>query len=91
MEKSLFLEVRNAEHLRDFQLLIEFNDGKTLIVDLENRLEGKVFEPLKNMDFFKKFQIRYNTIEWPNGADFAPEYLYEIGIPPQKELLTKTA
>jgi len=34
------------------------------------------------LDYFKNFQIKYNTIEWENGADYAPEYLYEIGEQP---------
>ena len=49
-------------------------------VDLESDLVGKVFEPLKNKDYFKAFSIKYNTVEWENGADFAPEFLYEKGI-----------
>jgi hypothetical protein len=28
---------------------------------------------------FKRFSVKFNTIEWENGADFAPEYLYERG------------
>jgi hypothetical protein len=79
MEKVFFLEVINAKHLKDYQILVEFNDGTSVVADLERSLEGTVFEPLKDPVFFKQFSIKFNTIEWPNGADFAPEYLLEIG------------
>jgi len=42
-------------------------------------LLGSAFTPMKDIENFKKFAIVYNTIEWENGADFAPEYLYDIG------------
>lgn len=51
-------------------------------VDLAEYLQTKsnygVFAPLKNVDFFKNFQLGANTIEWANGADIAPERLFEI-------------
>lgn len=58
---------------------LRFNDGVTKTVDLSTSLVGSVFEPLKDIDFFKRFSIKFNTVEWENGADFAPEYLYQIG------------
>lgn len=60
---------------------LEFSDGTVKLVDLRNELYGEVFEPLQNPDFFKqvKLNAEIGTIEWPNGADFAPEFLYEIG------------
>jgi len=45
---------------------------------LANELNGTVFNPLKDKNNFRKFSIVFNTIEWENGADFAPEYLYEL-------------
>ncbi len=75
----MFLEVTKAEYLKDFKVLVEFNDEVLKTIDLENELIGNVFEPLKDQNYFKAFTIKYNTIEWDNGADFAPEYLYEIG------------
>ena len=75
----MFLEVINAEYLNDYKIKLDFNNGITKIVDLKDELIGNVFEPLKKIDYFKEFNIKYNTIEWKNGADFAPEYLYEIG------------
>jgi hypothetical protein len=42
-------------------------------------LWGEVFEPLKDKDQFAKFMLHDElaTIVWPNGADFAPEFLYQ--------------
>ena len=33
------------------------------------------------LDNFRRFAIPFNTVQWENGADFAPEYLYEISVP----------
>ncbi|HRY32035.1 MAG TPA: DUF2442 domain-containing protein [Bacteroidales bacterium] len=76
---TLFLEVVDAQYLFEYKILVVFNDGKSKIVDLEGKMIGPVFHPLKDLDFFRKFSIRYNTVQWPNGADLAPEYLYKIG------------
>ena len=75
----MFLEVSKAEYLNNYRIKLTFNNGKIKTVDLKDELSGSVYEPLRQLDFFKKFQIKYNTIEWENGADYAPEYLYEIG------------
>ncbi len=75
----MFLHVVKAEYLKDYQLRIFFNDGVVKVVNLENELYGEMFEPLKNKDVFKGFFISLNTVEWANGADFDPEFLYKIG------------
>ena len=77
----MFIEVVKAEYLDGYRLSLQFNNGERKIVDLTNSLNGLVFAPLKDIDYFKNFSIRFNTVEWANGADFAPEYLYEIGTP----------
>lgn len=76
---SDFLEVEKAEYVEGYKVRILFNNGEQRIVDLFSSLVGEVFAPLKDVEYFKRFAIRFNTIEWENGADFAPEYLYEIG------------
>ena len=76
----MFLEVIKADYLDGYRVKLLFNNGETRIVDLSQSLNGSVFAPLKDLDFFKRFTIKFNTIEWENGADFAPEDLYEIGV-----------
>ena len=75
----MFLEVSSAKYLGDYKIKLIFNNGECKTVDLFDKLIGKVFEPLKDKAYFQSFTIRFNTIECSNGADFAPEYLYEIG------------
>ena len=64
--------------MSEYKIELTFNTKKSLVVDLSEQLEGEIFIPLKDLSFFKLFSIRYNTLEWSNGADFAPEFLYEL-------------
>ncbi len=72
------LEIIKAKYEEDYKIRIEFNDGKSGIVDLKDDLWGSVFEPLKDKHKFEQFTVSdiLHTISWENGADFAPEYLY---------------
>ena len=76
----MFLKVSNAEYLDNYRIKLTFNDGVTKTVDLQNELDGSVYKPLRQLDYFKNFRLPYNTVEWDNGADYAPEYLYSIGV-----------
>lgn len=48
-------------------------------MDLKDELYGEMFEQLKDPEFFKTVTVHpeLQTLCWPNGADFAPEFLYE--------------
>ncbi|MFZ4676803.1 MAG: DUF2442 domain-containing protein [Nodosilinea sp.] len=60
---------------------LTFNNHAVRDVDLAQELCGEIFEPLRARDYFKQVfrNPRTKTIEWPNGADFAPEFLYSLG------------
>jgi hypothetical protein len=79
----MFLHVNSVTYLGAYKLRLEFNDGVSKDVDLENELYGQVFEPLRDLSYFRREAVNPDTqtIEWSNGADFAPEFLYEIGEP----------
>ena len=72
------IRVTDARHVREFVVWVQFNDGTNGEVDLSDELYGQVFEPLKDPAFFVKFKVdpEVHTLTWPNGADFAPEFLH---------------
>ena len=74
------LHILEVEVIRDFILRIEFNDGTMKAVDAKPLLTGPVFEPLNDPQFFARVTIDpvAQTVVWPNGADLAPEALYEL-------------
>lgn len=77
----MILHVKEAHYLDGYRVELIFNDDMVRVVDLSHELEGEIFEPLKNQDYFQNFHIKTNTLEWENGADFAPEYLFLISKP----------
>ena len=67
--------VVKARHLGAFRVLLSFSDGLEGVVDLCDDLWGEVFEPLRDPAYFARFEVD-DTLVWPNGADFAPEFLH---------------
>ena len=74
----MFTEVVRAEYMDGYRIKLWFNNDVVKVVDLKSSLMGIVFEPLKDLNYFKRFSVKYNTVEWENGADFAPEYLMAL-------------
>ena len=73
------LRIVDVDYVRNYELLLTFNDGVRKLVDLKPYLTGEVFGPLLDNDLFIQYGLTRNTIEWVNGADLAPEFLYGIG------------
>ena len=66
------------EYRGGFVYRVVFDDGKRDGIDFSEYIgRGPVFEPLRNTEFFQQATIEGGTISWPNGADVAPETLYE--------------
>ena len=73
--------VKDASYVEGYKLRIRFENDEIKVVDLSVHLDGGIFEPLKDISYFKSFDVNrdIDTVVWPNEADFSPDFLYEIG------------
>jgi hypothetical protein len=69
--------VVRAEYRGGFRIHLTFNDLSERTVDFRRWLQGPVFETLRDPAHFREFFVDGGTVAWPNGADIAPETLYE--------------
>ena len=62
-----------------YSLALSFSDGTSKPFNLRDWLYGPVFEPLRDPELFAQVRIEEEgeTISWPDGANFASEFLYE--------------
>lgn len=74
----MFLQVIDAKYIDNYQIWLKFNDDTDGFIDFADKIDGEIFEPLKDKDYFSHFFVDGYTINWENGADFAPEYLKDL-------------
>ena len=72
------IRVTAVRHVRDHVLWLEFSDGLAGELDLAEGLIGPVFEQLREPNEFARVHLGAETIEWANGADWAPESLHAL-------------
>jgi hypothetical protein len=72
-------DVLEARYVGGYVIRLRFRDGTAGEINLRPELYGPVFEPLRDQAVFSQFQIHpeFHTLTWPNGADFAPEFLHD--------------
>ena len=78
-DDAMLPKLTEAKYLEQYRVWLKFSDGVEGQVDLEAELWGEVFEPLKDVARFAELKLDpgFVTVVWPNGADFAPEFLYQ--------------
>ena len=80
MDYRPILDITYAKPTADFCLRLRFSDGVFKEVYVLELLKGPVFEPLKDADYFRLVTLNQEcgTVVWPNGADIAPEALWDL-------------
>lgn len=72
--------VKEAHPVGGFVVRVRFSTDEVFDIDLHDQLAGSVFEPLRDPGFFRRLYVDpdIETVVWPNGADVAPEFLYDL-------------
>ncbi len=76
IDTCMMVQVLEARYRGGHRVWLRFDDGDDGEVDLSAELAGEIFEPLQDPGYFARFTVD-ETLTWPNGADFAPEFLRE--------------
>ena len=74
--------VKSVTTLPDARLQVNFIDGTAGEVHMKSFLsgpsvDGTIFEGLRDPTGFAEAQVVLGAIQWPNGADLAPDAMYD--------------
>ncbi len=75
----MILTITDVEYLGEYTLLCTFSNGERRKIDLTPLLDYPAYQELRDKKKFEQFGLDH-TIFWANGADIAPEYLFENGV-----------
>jgi hypothetical protein len=76
---ALQRQVIDARYMGDYKIWIRFDDGRQGVVDMADDLWGEEHESLRDRETFSDLYVDSGrqTVAWWNGAEFAPEFLYQ--------------
>ncbi len=76
----MYLAVINVEPIEKYNIVLTFENDEIRIFDMNPYLEKGIFKELKDINHFNRVRVSFDTIEWENGIDLDPEFLYQNSI-----------
>lgn len=73
----MYLGIKDVKALEGYKLLLTFENDEVREFDMTDYLDRGIFKELRDYRLFRQVKVSFDSIEWPNGADFDPELLYE--------------
>ncbi len=73
----MYPSVKTVIASKDYELIIEFDNGECGILNMKPYLDMGVFKRLKEPGAFKSVRVSFDTVEWSSGVDLDPEFVYE--------------
>ena len=73
--------VASVQAADDHRLILSFGNGERRVFDVAPLLTIGRFRELASPDVFKRVRVAFDTVEWENGLDLDPEYVYERSQP----------
>ena len=73
------IRVVDVDYIKDYIMDLKFSNGEIRRVNFLPLLNGNRKEELRDKSKFVQFGLNHWTLEWYNGTDFAPDFLYRIG------------
>lgn len=74
------IRVVNVDYIKDHTMDLKFSNGEKKRVDFFPLLKSGKKQELLNKNNFILFGLNHWTLEWYNGVDFAPDFLYQQGV-----------
>ncbi|HPZ07055.1 MAG TPA: DUF2442 domain-containing protein [Candidatus Eremiobacteraeota bacterium] len=76
----MYSGVKEVQPLPDYELLLTFENNEKRIFDMKPCLNKGLFKQLKDISLFNSVHVSFDTIQWDNGLDLCPEFLYTESI-----------
>ena len=77
----MYPAIREVVTNKDFSLSIVLDNGEKRFLDMKPYLDFGVFKKIRDYEKFKRVRVAFDTIEWAEGIDLDPEFVFEKSKP----------
>ena len=73
----MYPSVTKVEPREHYQIYIEFDNDECGVLNMKPYLDFGVFQKIRDLTSFSQVRVSFDTVEWSNGVDLDPQFVYE--------------